>query len=60
MPEQYIISAPLLDDICDALTRLPYREVQGVIIRLSEEIADNEQQEQQPEPDTAPQLIVRK
>jgi len=59
MPEQYTISAPLLDDICDALTRLPYREVQGVIIRLSEEIADNEQQEQE-EPDTAPQLIVRK
>jgi len=58
MPEQYTISAPLLDDICDALTRLPYREVQGVIIRLSEEIADNEQQE--PEEDTAPQLIVRK
>lgn len=56
MPEQYTISAPLLDDICDALTRLPYREVQGVIIRLSEEIADNEQKK---EPEAAPQLIVR-
>ena len=56
MPEQYTISAPLLDDICDALTRLPYREVQGVIIRLSEEIADNEEKK---EPEAAPQLIVR-
>lgn len=53
--EQYTISAPLMDAICDALTRLPYREVQGVIIQLSKELAEQEEaQEEQ-----APQLIVR-
>ena len=52
--EQYVISAPLMDAICDALTRLPYREVQGVIIQLSKELAEQEQENEQ-----APQLIVR-
>jgi hypothetical protein len=43
-----------MDAICDALTRLPYREVQGVIIQLSKEIADQEEQEE-----AKPQLITR-
>ena len=51
MDNVYTISADLMDAICDALTRLPYREVQGVIIQLSTEIAA-----QEPEP----QLITRK
>ena len=50
--ENYKISAPLMDAICDMLTRLPYREVQGVIIQLSREIAEQEQE-------AAPQLITR-
>lgn len=53
--EQYVISAPLMDAICDALTRLPYREVQGVIIQLSREITEQEQEAQA----KAPQLITR-
>jgi len=52
--EHYTISGPLMDAICDALTRLPYREVQGIIIQLSTELAEQEQAAQQ-----APQLILR-
>jgi len=49
--EKYEISSGLMDAICDALTRLPYREVQGVIIQLSQEIENQENKE--------PQLITR-
>jgi hypothetical protein len=49
--EHYTISSDLMDGICDALTRLPYREVQGIIIQLSQEIAAQEVEE--------PQLITR-
>jgi hypothetical protein len=52
--EHYMISTALMDAICDALTRLPYREVQGVIIQLSREIAEQEEAQEQ-----APQLITR-
>jgi hypothetical protein len=52
--EQYTVSAPLMDAICDALTRLPYREVQGVIIQLSREITEQEESQEK-----APQLITR-
>ena len=53
--EHFTISAPLMDAICDALTRLPYREVQGVIIQLSKEITEQEAAHAE----QAPQLIVR-
>lgn len=52
--DNYTISADLMDAICDALTRLPYREVQGVIIQLSREIAEQEEEQE-----TKPQLITR-
>ena len=53
--EQYTLSAELMDAICDALTRLPYREVQGVIIQLSREIAEQEEKAEAEKP----QLITR-
>lgn len=53
--DNYTISADLMDAICDALTRLPYREVQGVIIQLSREIAEQEEKEEE----SKPQLITR-
>ena len=52
--DKYTISSELMDAICDALTRLPYREVQGIIIQLSQEITAQEEEQE-----ATPQLITR-
>lgn len=49
------ISQELLDHLVDALTYLPYRQVQDVFAMLGDELSDQEKASQE-----QPQLIVRK
>ena len=48
------ISKELLDHLVDALTYLPYRQVQDVFAMLGDELAQQEEEQNE-----KPQLIVR-
>lgn len=48
------VSQELLDHLVDALTYLPYRQVQDVFAMLGDELSDQEKASENP------QLIVRK
>ena len=52
MTKRVTISSELLDQLVDALTHLPYRQVQNVFAMLGDELSDQETEQE-------PQLIVR-